>query len=474
MVDRLRRISLSELTLYAGITAAVLLGGSARADVSSLIVLRPLGVIAFASALWGFRLKGLHPYRWQLGIALGALCLIMLQLVPLPPTIWSGLAGREIIADIDAAMAMPDQWRSSTMTPIATWNSLWWVLLPIAVLVSGTSVSTPARRGLLVLWLIGGLVSGLIGYLQVIAPGQMTSLYFYGVTNQPAGVGLFANRNHQAVLLACLFPMLAVFASGRGGLQARRIRLFVATATGVVLVPLILVTGSRAGLILGVVGLLAVPLLYQGQPYRHLGSPDSRRGVHFRRQVVLGAVAVAGLVLLALAMTRDGAVQRWFEADPIGSAGRLPVWNIILANASDYLPVGSGIGSFQQVFLLHEPDSLLSFTYRNQAHNDWLDLLMTGGLPALLLLAAALAFYGLAVRRMIGLRKHKHKHKRHRAAEPYFRLGLVIVGMLMVASLVDYPLRTPSLACLLATAALWLPLPRGDDIAFTDQHEQIS
>jgi len=467
-MERLRRISAPGLVLYASVVAAILLGGSPRADVSSLIVLRPLGVVAFACALWNVRTGEVRPYRWQLGIALGALCLITLQLVPLPPAVWRALPGREIITDIDAAMAMTGLWRPLTMTPIATCNSLWWILLPIAVLVSGTSTAARTRHGLLTLWLIAGLLSGLIGYLQVIAPGQMRWLYFYAVSNQPAGVGLFANRNHQALLLACLFPMLAIFASGRGGLLSSRMRLSVAAAAGVVLVPLILVTGSRAGLLLGIMGLIAVPWLYHAQPY-HPGLRNSRPRMHLRRHVML-CVAVFAVVFAALAMTRAEAVQRWFEADPLGSGGRFPVWSVILANWSDYFPWGSGIGSFQQIFLLHEPSSLLSFTYRNQAHSDWLDLLMTGGLPGLVLLAAGLAFYGLAVRRMICLAKHQ----RYGACEDHFRLGVVIIGMLMVASLFDYPLRTPSLVCLLATAALWLPLPRGEDLEQADQHKKIS
>ncbi len=43
---------------------------------------------------------------------------------------------------------------------------------------------------------------------------------------------------------------------------------------------------------------------------------------------------------------------------------------------------------------MHEPDALLRADYANHAHNDWLEVALTGGLPALLILAAAcLAFY---------------------------------------------------------------------------------
>src|SRR3546814_18783044 len=55
-------------------------------------------------------------------------------------------------------------------------------------------------------------MSGGLGLAQVIGPRD-GPLYLYEITNNGSAVGLFANRNHQAALLACLFPMLAVYAS---------------------------------------------------------------------------------------------------------------------------------------------------------------------------------------------------------------------------------------------------------------------
>jgi O-antigen ligase len=132
-----------------------------------------------------------------------------------------------------------------------------------------------------------------------------------------------------------------------------------------------------------------------------------------------------------------------------GSDTRIRALPVVLALIRSYAPWGSGLGSFDQVYRLHEPDNLLSPFYLNHAHNDWLELALTGGLPAVLLLALSLA--GLA-RSMIGLGAG---HRHDRRAILLARVGLVIIVILGVASISDYPLRTPLLACLGATAALW-------------------
>ena len=41
-----------------------------------------------------------------------------------------------------------------------------------------------------------------------------------------------------------------------------------------------------------------------------------------------------------------------------------------------------------------------------------------------------------------------------------YRAGVMIVTIIGLASLSDYPLRTPAIACLFVTALLWLPLQK--------------
>lgn len=123
----------------------------------------------------------------------------------------------------------------------------------------------------------------------------------------------------------------------------------------------------------------------------------------------------------------------------------------------DFMPIGSGFGSFDPVFRMYEPDELLHPGYFNHAHNDWLELALTGGLPALLLLAAFILWAGWRL----------YSSFRTPASDPALRVrsgGLVLL-VLAGASVSDYPLRTPILAALLALACAWLARSGGEQPA---------
>ena len=89
---------------------------------------------------------------------------------------------------------------------------------------------------------------------------------------------------------------------------------------------------------------------------------------------------------------------------------------------------------------------LLRPFYMNHVHNDWLELALTGGVPAMLLVVVALIAYGVRLTRtlMAGAERGEELVMR--------RLGLVMLLLLALASVTDYPLRTPAFACLAAIA----------------------
>jgi O-antigen ligase len=111
--------------------------------------------------------------------------------------------------------------------------------------------------------------------------------------------------------------------------------------------------------------------------------------------------------------------------------------------------VGSGFGSFDPVFRVYEPDGLLSPNYLNHAHNDLLELAMVGGLPAMVLLVWFLVWLG--TRGIAALRRSDGRTNTRMA-----RLGLLMLVMMLLSSLVDYPLRTPLVAAICAVACGWL------------------
>jgi O-antigen ligase len=434
-----------------------LTGGASRADVQSLTILRPAATLFCAIGLLTLKWEHVKAYRFLFCMAASMFALVGSHLVPLPPSIWGALPGREIITEIDRVAELGEVWRPVSMVPSATWNALFALFVPLAVLILGVQLSREDRFKLLP-WVLGlGMFSGFIGILQTIGDPQ-GPLYFYNVTNNGAAVGLFSNRNHQAILLASLFPMLAVFAcaSIKSEDQAK-VRAYLALAGGAVLIPLLLVTGSRAGLIVGLVGLAATMLLYRKPT---ILVPKKRKGNRLDLRWLFGAFAVLCLGALTFVMSRAEALQRITAADQSEDM-RFRAWSPIAKMAWKYFPFGSGVGSFVEVYQIDEPYDLLKPTYMNHAHNDWLEVYMTTGLPGLIILAIAVGAF-VTTAWTVFLTKTDG-----RRSISYQRLGATILVIFAIGSIGDYPLRTPTLACLLAVSILWLAEDRAESAKIT-------
>lgn len=437
------------LSLAGLLIIAFLLGGGGRSDINSLVLLRPIGVIATAIGLWSLTREQVRANRFLFGMAVAIFALVMLQLIPLPPSVWHVLPGRELAVLIDRTALNEAIWRPLTLTPFATWNSFFSLFLPFSVLVLGVQIGERHHKMLLALLLVLCAVSGLLGMLQVIGSAE-SSLYFYEVTNSGAAVGLFANRNHQAILLSAVFPMLAVFAyTAQPEKNKLPIKTWLAIGGAAVLVPLLLVTGSRSGLLLGIVGIAAAAILLRDLPRPERTKASARKP---RLTMIRYAVAAGVLLLLALAtvfMSRAEAIKRLLEGDEL-SGPRLPMWALGWDLMLKYFPFGAGFGAITTVYEIDQPKQSLRPTYANHLHNDWLEVIVTGGfLAGFLMIVAALAWS----RATIACFRVQGRSDRELLMA---KLGSAITLVFVLGSFVDYPLRTPSLACVFVLAAVWL------------------
>jgi len=196
------------------------------------------------------------------------------------------------------------------------------------------------------------------------------------------------------------------------------------------------------GLLLGSVGLAAGTGIYlttaplAGSPKRNL-----------RICAAGGGVTLAALLPVSLLVARSGALARLI-AEPVDQT-RAAAWPPMVHAARMFLPFGSGFGTFDPVYRMVEPDSLLSTIYLNEAHNEPLQLAIEGGLPALLLLLLFLVWWALAVVHAVRPRESNVQ----RALAMAMATATLIM---MLSSLVDYPLRTPLLSALFALACVEL------------------
>jgi O-antigen ligase len=287
-------------------------------------------------------------------------------------------------------------------------------------------------RRLAWLWIALAAAGLALGVAQVAAPTGGLA-YPYRTTNPGSLVGLFANRNHEAGFLLALLPFAAALAVPPAPAGPRGAPSLSGGATRWVAWPFILIAivalgviRSRAGVILaGPAALVALAVTWRGRRRDVGGWP-------------MAAVATAaGLAAVAVAL---------FGLDPIlGRFGgqaraefRFEAWPHVVAAARSFLPLGSGVGSFDPVFEAVEPLVMVGPTYFNHAHNDYLELwLETGWVGATILAVFLLWFLPAAWRAW-------------RSGSPTAQAASAAILLLMAQSGVDYPLRTETLAVFFA------------------------
>lgn len=433
-------------------------GGGARGDVQSLLVLNPLAFAVLGAGLVSLRLRDARARGIVFALAAALILLMALQLVPLPPAFWRSLPGRDLPGAIDDAVRLGATWRPLTMTPQATREALWSLANPLAVLVLGAQVSTREQSRIVGLLLALGLASGLLALVQIAGPDTGPA-YLYHITNNGFAVGLFANRNHQAVFLAMLIPLALAWrrlaSAGRRVPTSRQSLEWLPAAVYLLfIVPLVLVTGSRSGTIVAAIALLVAPALFWNldDTARTSGRGSAKTKGPGAARLIVGAVAVLTISALAAVLGRALSFERFF-AQPVLDDARVRILPTVYTMIEGFFPVGAGFGSFPQVFQVYEPDALLVPTYMNHAHNDWLELALEGGLPAVLLLASALiALFAAGLRRSFAPGVDPRRCL-------LARLGAFALVQLGIASLSDYPVRVPSLAAFAVLAILWSTLP---------------
>lgn len=418
--------------LFIGAAAVMLIagffGGASRDNPLRLALVEsvalPLAALTLRRLVRRDRWRGVAA---PLVFLAGLFIIPLLQSLPLPPEIWTTLPGRDPrLEALDLAGLGPD-WAPVSLAPRETLAMMAALLPPAAVFLAVLQSNRSERRALAALWVALSVVGLLFGMAQRAMPAG-GGAYFYAVTNLGSVVGLFANRNHEAVLLVAVAPLAVALALNvRVDAVQRPPRGPGAWLAGLYLAVAVVALAaiqSRAGVILAVPGIGGALILL----VRHGRSPGRRR-----TPVVIGAVvlaAVGAVMLFAQAPLLDRFVG--------GAAGefRLEAWPYVLKAAEGNLPFGAGLGAFDMVFRAVEPLHLVGDAYFNHAHNDYLELWLETGWIGAALIAGFAVWLGW-VAAVVG-------------GDPLARAASLCVLVLMAHSLVDYPLRTETLATLFA------------------------
>lgn len=429
------RPSVSFILLLVLIGTLWVAGGASRPDVMGQVVTRSVAwLVLIVAFLCGAGRMAAREGPIQL-LLFATVLLVILQLIPLPPAIWERLPGRSPFIDGTSANAI---WRPWSIVPWTTVNAASSLIVPVSTLILVSGLNDIEEKWLpnIILGVI--FISTLVGLMQFSGVVKGNMLINDGIGSIS---GNFANRNHFALFLAmgCLItPVWAL--SGKG----RRYWKFPAALALVTLFALtILATGSRAGILTGPLALIAGLLLSQYSIGQGL-----RRMPRWVSPALIAAIIsmVAIMILISFSVDRALSINRAIEIDS-GQDMRSQGLPTVLAMISIYFPAGTGFGSFDPMFRMHEQFELLKQTYFNHAHNDFLEIVLGGGLPALLLLLAALGWYVSA-----SVRIWRTSAERHILP----KLGSAMLLLILVASVFDYPARTPMIMAMIVIAGTWL------------------
>jgi hypothetical protein len=266
MVSSVRKFMFSpgakKAVLIAFLLSAGLFGAGSRADIQSLVVLRPLAALFIGYAAIVMIVEKNVRLNFVFWLLLSLAALMVIQLIPLPYSIWHSLPGRSVVIEISNTLGISQFARPISLSPSRTINSLFALLIPFAAILL-TLIQAPKDRSFALKILLAICAfSGVLAVLQLFTPSS-SFLYFYAVTNDGQAVGIFANRNHQALLLA-ISILLATwyFLRHRDSVLSQSIMPYFALISGCFFTLLVFLSGSRVGIILGLVAVALSSLAF--------------------------------------------------------------------------------------------------------------------------------------------------------------------------------------------------------------------
>lgn len=377
--------------------------------------------------------------RWQQVQQLGRpmlllltmlLLLPLLQLIPLPFPLWSTLTAQSgFTAALQLAEPGYHQARPVSLSPALT-EFAWLALLPsVLVFVYSFSLKTSVLRALVPVFLVIAAFEAVLGLAQ----------YGAGLSSS----GTYANRDHLAGMLEMALPLsLALLAASLGSVVSSQRRyyrswrtklrawlytycsrstLYAMLSLGLLLG--LIFTRSRSGIVLVMLMVVLCAIAFSSR----LGG----RNVYG----MMGTWVAAGLSLAVL-VGLVPVLDRFAYEDPLKDA-RWTIYSSVLQAVNDYLPLGSGAGTFSQAFQRFHPNELTN-VFINHAHNDYLEWVMEGGIVAAVIIIGLLVLYAL---RWLTLMMQAGAWSTFKFIQVGAGIGLFLI---LLHSLVDFNLHIPA------------------------------
>ncbi len=452
-LGNLIRNALALGTLPFWLCFCVILGGASSAGVLANTVLQITGTGLIAFSLWRLTTRA-GQGRWAftrtqdgqaiyglVAITLALIAWIIIQLIPLPSSVWQNLAGRGAVVAGDRLLGLVDVYRPFSMQPGSTLVSATWLIVPVATLFLTVAASPKVRKYAGFSIIAMAALSSLIGVIQF-GQGSDGAAYFYAVTNSNTSVGFFANSNHLATLYLCALVLCPwLFFEGNGNARQKNLLSGLGLAAIAFLVLSIILNRSLAGYVLLLPALAFVVL-------RHPAGKFLASKWPYSRWALLSGLAAISLALawIAFSYLSDWAVG--FTDPNLRMKYFAQSWEL----ARSTFPLGTGLGAFRWAYTGLEDTSNLDLVYVNHVHNDYIEFMVEAGLFAALTMLAFAIWMGERLWKMAA-------HNAHHL--PLLLSSAVVIFVIAGHSLVDYPARTATIAAIGAFAIGCLASPAG-------------
>lgn len=418
---------------------ALILGGGGTVNPQNEMILQVLTAMAMLPlVVMGSSPRDLGAVpkpAWLLAFLV--LLIPVAQLVPLPPSIWQKLPGRTIEIQSLALIQAEKSWMPLTLSPARTFASLLAIVSALLLFLQVSRLSLRGRNWLCVVIVALGFCSLMLGVLQLSHTGGL-AWSLYDEFSENSLVGFQANRNAEAdVLLAAMLAAgVLICVNAREGRRDMLSWLYF----GIAIVSLfvgIFMTGSRTGIALFPVALLFLAIMVWP--------------VLPNRKLVAVVTAAATTVTLASGafLWQLPAVRKVLMRFTLTHEPRWDLWSDAWYAVRQVWPYGSGIGTIVPMLEAAERLEFVDTTRPVRAHNDWLEWMLEAGLPGIIVLGLLFCLVGFLIARAL-LFASRRGGNTTRYAQTVFACGFFVIEALH--SIVDYPMRSMSLAALAAVA----------------------
>ncbi|MDG6079618.1 O-antigen ligase family protein [Erythrobacter litoralis] len=377
--------------------------------------LTALGLICFIPQV-------LSNFRERASIVLVALIgltilLPAIQLIPLPAPVWQNLPGRDLVAATFGVLGDMDRAFPISVDRARTITAALALLAPLTAIILTNAGNR--RDGRAVLLAIVGLtmLNFAFGALQFAADG----LYLYSDLTDRRFFGFFASHNTSGLFMVIgLIALVGYDRMSHAKLGVRLTHLLCA----LLLIIAVVLTKSRSS-----TALLLVPL----GMFALYSLLDMRSASKRVRLIFVGGLTALIATGAILATTNSQLGETWQRYTDLEDS-RPDIWEDTLYGIDRYWPVGSGMGTFDEVFQVEESLEALIAARAGRAHNEYLELALEAGVAGLALVAAWAIFLVLC-------------WWRRRSGDQAVPATVAALSLLAIAAqgLVDYPMRNMAL-----------------------------